>query len=237
MIKQAIVFAAGLGTRLQPLTNNKPKVLVEVWGKPILELIIDKLIASGFKKIVVNTHYFANQVELFLKSKNFDADIIISYEEDILETGGGLVNAKKYFDEGDILIYNGDILTDIDVSDLWNKHIESDCLVTLASFPRTSTREFIWDSNNVLCGWRNTLTNEYKWSNKVDNYIAMPFGAVHVVSTNVFNYLPTEGKFSLTPLYLEIAKTKTIKNQIVENTYWFDIGSIDKLQKANDFKK
>lgn len=233
--KQAIIFAAGLGTRLKPITNSIPKVLVDVDGTPILERIILKLISHSFKKIVINTHYFADKVEEFINSKNFDAEIIISYEKDVLETGGGLVFAKKYFHEGNILIYNGDILTDIDISELWNAHINNKSIATLASFPRKSSREFLWNKEKELCGWRNLETGEYKWSNEVKEFYGQPFAAIHVVSTDIFNYLPKEGKFSLTPAYLEIAKTQPIKMWNASNSYWFDIGSINKLNEAQDF--
>ena len=233
--KQAIIFAAGLGTRLKPLTNNIPKVLVEVDGIPMLERIILKLISNSFSKIVINTHYFAEQVEEFIKTKNFDAEIIISYEKDVLETGGGLVFAKKHFDDGNILIYNGDILTDIDIDKLWEEHSNNDAIATLASFPRKSSREFLWNNENVLCGWRNLETKEYKWSRESKDSFGQPFAAIHVVSTDIFNCLPAEGKFSLTPVYLEIAKSKTIKRWEAENSYWFDIGSLTKLEEANKF--
>ena len=235
MKKQAIIFAAGLGTRLRPLTNDIPKVLVEVDGVPILERIIEKLIASSFKKIVINTHYFAEKVESFINSKNFDAEIIISYEKVVLETGGGLVFAKKYFDRGNILVYNGDILTDIDVTNLWNTHKENKAIATLASFPRKSSREFLWNKENELCGWRNLDTEEYKWSKNTDNFTGQPFAAIHVVSTSIFDVLPKEGKFSLTPAYLEVARSHIIKKWEAKNTYWFDIGSISKLEEANNF--
>jgi len=233
--KQAIIFAAGLGTRLRPITNNMPKVLVEVDGVPMLERIILKLISHSFKKIVINTHYFADQIEDFINSKKFDAEIIISYEKDVLETGGGLVHAQKYFEEGNILIYNGDILTDINISELWDAHTNNDAIATLASFPRKSTREFLWDKKDNLCGWRNSETGEYKWSKKTDDFTGTPFAAIHIVSTAIFKSLPKEGKFSLTPIYLEIAKNEILKRWIAKNTYWFDIGSIQKLKDANNY--
>ena len=233
--KQAIIFAAGLGTRLKPLTNTIPKVLVEVDGIPMLEKIILKLISNSFSRIVINTHYFADKVEDFINSKKFDVEIIISYEKDVLETGGGLVFAKKYFEEGNILVYNGDILTDINISELWEEHTNNNAIATLASFPRKSSREFLWNKNNILCGWRNLETGEYKWSNETDKFIGQPFAAIHVVSTDVFKFLPTEGKFSLTPVYLEMAKSQVIKRWEAKNSYWFDIGSISKLEEANNY--
>ena len=233
--KQAIIFAAGLGTRLKPLTNKIPKVLVEVDGIPMLERIILNLISHSFEKIVINTHYFADKVEAFINSKKFDVEIIISYEKDVLETGGGLVFAKKHFEEGNILVYNGDILTDINISGLWDAHSNNNAVATLASFPRKSSREFLWNNDNVLCGWRNLETKEYKWSNKIDNFIGQPFAAIHVVSTDIFNFLPKEGKFSLTPVYLEMAKSQVLKRWESKNSYWFDIGSISKLEEANNY--
>ena len=233
--KQAIIFAAGLGTRLKPLTNTIPKVLVEVDGIPMLERIILKLISNSFSRIVINTHYFADKVEDFINSKKFDVEIIISYEKDVLETGGGLVFAKKYFEEGNILVYNGDILTDINISELWEEHTNNNAIATLASFPRKSSREFLWNKNNILCGWRNLDTGEYKWSNETEEFYGQPFVAIHVVSTDVFKFLPTEGKFSLTPVYLEMAKSQVIKRWEAKNSYWFDIGSLSKLEEANNF--
>ncbi len=235
MKKQAIIFAAGLGTRLKPITEKKPKVLVEVAGIPMLERIITKMISHNFTKIVINTHYFSEQIEEFIKEKNFDAEIIISYEKDILETGGGLVYAKKYFSDGNVLIYNGDILTDINISELWDAHEKNNSIVTLASFSRESTREFLWNKKDILCGWRNLVTKEYKWSRKVNDFYGQPFSAIHVISTEVFKYLPAEGKFSLVPVYLEIAKTETIKKWNADNSFWFDIGTIEKLERASNF--
>ena len=233
--KQAIIFAAGLGTRLKPITNSIPKVLVEVGGVPMLERIILKLISHSFKKIVINTHYFADKIEEFIKTKNFNAEIILSYEKEVLETGGGLVFAKKHFTDGDILVYNGDILTDINISELWNEHTNNKAIVTLASFPRKSLREFLWNDENILCGWRNLESGEYKWSRDTKNFYGQPFAAIHVINTDVFKHLPTEGKFSLTPVYLEIAKTKELKKWETTNSFWFDIGSISKLEDANSF--
>ncbi|MCK5781534.1 MAG: NTP transferase domain-containing protein [Flavobacteriales bacterium] len=233
--KQAIIFAAGLGTRLRPITNDLPKVLVEVSGTPMLEWIITKLIDNDFKKIIINTHYFADQIESFIKNKKIDAEIIISYEKDVLETGGGLVFAKDHFDEGDILIYNGDILTDINISDLWDEHINNDAIATFASFERNSNRQFLWDKDNYLCGWRNIESGEYKWSRETDAFSGMPFAAIHVVNTKILNLLPKTGKFSLTPHYIEIAKSNNIKRWISNNNYWFDIGSVEKLNEANRF--
>jgi len=235
--KQAIIFAAGFGTRLKPLTNTIPKALVEINGVPILEIIILKLIKSNFKKIVINTHYFSNQIETFIKNKNFSAKIILSYEKDVLETGGGLVFARKYFSEGNILIYNGDILTDIDINNLWNSHLENKTIATFASFPRKSFREFLWNNEGDLCGWRNTNTGEYKWSKKTEQFYGQPFAAIHVISTDIFEHLPKSGKFSLTPYYIEIAKTKNIKRFNAENSYWVDIGTIEKLKDANTLLK
>jgi NDP-sugar pyrophosphorylase family protein len=235
--KQAIIFAAGLGTRLQPITNNIPKVLVEVDKISMLERIIKKLISNSFTKIVINTHYFAEKIEEFIKTNSFEAEIILSYEKDILETGGGLVFAKKYFNKGQILVYNGDILTDININELWNYHQQNNAIATLASFPRKSSREFLWDKDDKLCGWRNLKTEEYKWSNKTDYYYGQPFAAIHIVSTEIFDYLPKEGKFSLTPIYLELAKKHVLKKWEAKKTYWFDIGSIQKLEEANSYFK
>lgn len=236
-IKQAMIFAAGFGSRLQPITNSIPKVLVPVNGKEMLGIIIEKLIDNGFTRIVINTHYFNEKIEEYISKSNFNAEIILSYEEEILETGGGLVKAKDLFEEGNILIYNGDILSDMDISALWEFHKNNNSIATLASFNRDSVRHFLWNEKDELCGWRNLDTGEEIASRETSNAKGQPFAAVHVIKKEILDLLPAKGKFSLTPEYIRLSRNHTFKRFNAENTYWFDIGSIEKLERADQYLK
>src|SRR5574344_1992398 len=159
---QAFILAAGLGTRLKPLTNYLPKALVEVNGVSLLEHNINKLISFGCKHIVVNVHHFAELIIEHIANKNYNADIFISDETNkLLDTGGALLNAKNYFDfSKDILVHNVDILSKIDFLDLYNDHNLRNNLATLAVSQRQTSRYLLFDKDNKLCGWEKTKRNE-----------------------------------------------------------------------------
>ena len=161
----AMIFAAGLGTRLYPLTADRPKALVEVCGKPLLEHVINKLTSNGFDKIVINVHHFADKIISFINDNNFNADIRISDErQELLDTAGGLKFAEPLFQGADnILMYNVDILSDIDLKKLYQYHAEHGALATLAVKRRETSRYFIFDENNMqLVGWKDIGTGELK---------------------------------------------------------------------------
>ena len=168
---KAMIFAAGLGSRLKPLTDTKPKALIEVAGKPMLEHVILKLKASGFNEIVINVHHFADQILDFLQANhNFGVDIHISDEtEELLDTGGGLEKAGKYFispcheDKKGILLHNVDILSNCNLQDLIRFHQQTpDVYATMLVSRRITSRYLLFDGNNLLCGWINKTTGEVK---------------------------------------------------------------------------
>ena len=168
---KAMIFAAGLGSRLKPLTDTKPKALIEVAGKPMLEHVILKLKASGFNEIVINVHHFADQILDFLQANhNFGVDIHISDEtEELLDTGGGLEKAGKYFispcheDKNGILLHNVDILSNCNLQDLIRFHQQTpDVYATMLVSRRITSRYLLFDDNNLLCGWINKTTGEVK---------------------------------------------------------------------------
>ncbi|MEJ2242618.1 MAG: sugar phosphate nucleotidyltransferase, partial [Candidatus Bathyarchaeota archaeon] len=155
---RAMILAAGLGTRLKPLTDSTPKALIKIKGFTLLELLIKKLKSSGFDEIVINVHHLADQIKEFLKQNNFlDTEITISDESNkLLETGGGLKKAAYFFPDGKpFLVHNVDVLSDISVNSLMEHHLASKSLATLAVRNRKSSRKLLFNKENILCGWMN----------------------------------------------------------------------------------
>ncbi|MDD7716929.1 MAG: nucleotidyltransferase family protein, partial [Bacteroidales bacterium] len=162
---KAMVFAAGLGTRLRPLTNDRPKALVEVGGKTMLERVITHLADCGVTDITVNIHHFGEKIIEFLEEKkNFGLDIHISDERDLLlDTGGGLMKARKYLDGDEpFIVHNADILTDLDLKAMYDFHVEHDALSTILVKDRQTQRYFLFDHDHRLKGWINKKTGETK---------------------------------------------------------------------------
>ena len=165
---KAMVFAAGLGTRLRPYTNDRPKALVEVQGKTLLEIVLRRLQSFGVQQVVVNVHHYADQVEKHLHdNENFGLTIRISDERDLLlDTGGGLLKAKRYFMDAPFLIHNVDILSDLDLHTLYQQHLYDPCLGTRDVRQRSTSRYLEFDQKGRLSGWVNKRTDERKISRK-----------------------------------------------------------------------
>ena len=236
-----MIFAAGLGTRLKPLTDHMPKALAPVAGKPMLEHVIEKLKASGFDEIVINVHHFANQIIDFLKAKdNFGIKIWISDETDeLLDTGGGIKKASGYFDKP-FLVHNADILSNVDLRAMYDYHLKSDNDATLLVSPRKTVRYLIFDENNHLQGWVNKDTMQTKpkgfvYQPEVQKEYA--FGGIHIISPTLFNYMGDEwtGKFSLMDFYLNTCHKAHLGNYIKEELQLIDIGKPETLAQAEDF--
>ena len=236
-----MIFAAGLGTRLKPLTDHMPKALAPVAGKPMLEHVIEKLKTSGFDEIVINVHHFANQIIDFLKAKdNFGIKIWISDETDeLLDTGGGIKKASSYFDEP-FLVHNADILSNVDLRAMYDYHLKSDNDATLLVSPRKTVRYLIFDENNHLQGWVNKDTMQTKpkgfvYQPEVQKEYA--FGGIHIISPTLFNYMGDEwtGKFSLMDFYLNTCHKAHLGNYIKEELQLIDIGKPETLAQAEDF--
>lgn len=227
-----MIFAAGLGTRLRPLTNDRPKALVEINGITMLEMAIRKLESFGFDYIVVNIHHFADKMRQFLQSKNWKAEIVISDESDeLLETGGGLKKAKKLLTQTPepFLIYNVDVATDLDLGKLMQNHLKNaHNLATLAVRDAgTSNRRFLVNDNQ-LAGWENLRTHEQIISRKAENYHAVGFCGIHVVSPKIFPLITETGKFSITQTYLRLAQNHTFQTVFFDD-YWIDLGKPENI--------
>lgn len=207
-----MIFAAGLGTRLKPYTNTKPKALVELAGKTLLERAIQKLVKLGVDRIVINVHHFADLIEDFLKeNNNFGVDIRISDERDhLLDTGGGLKKAIDLFiPDAPVLIYNVDILSSIDLNELIQQHESSKALVSMVMRKRESSRYLYFNKEKQLTGWKNCKTGEVKKA-RVDMEESKPlaFSGIHLVNPKLFDLIEEDGKFSIIDLYLRLAKTE-----------------------------
>lgn len=235
-----MIFAAGLGTRLRPLTNDRPKALVEVNGKPLLEIVILQLKRYGFRDIIVNVHYFAKQIIRFLEAKNnFGINIQISDESDLLlETGGGLQKAKPFLCSNNepFLVHNVDILSDINLAALYQNHLESKPLATLVVRNRKTSRYLLFDEANRLCGWQNTKTGEVRMMREMLPSLqakALAFSGIHVISPQIFEYMPAdESVFSIIETYLQAAKKKTLLAYPSDDSNWLDVGKPESLAQA-----
>jgi MurNAc alpha-1-phosphate uridylyltransferase len=238
---KAMIFAAGLGTRLKPFTNSKPKALAEINGISLLEIAINRLIRFGFDEIIINVHHFPNQIIDFLKSKNnFGIQISVSDETGVLlDTGGGLKKAAHFFNDGKpFLVHNVDIVSNIDLEHLYATHLRNNCLATLACMERVSSRQLLINSKNELCGWKNNATGEVKISKEHESFLkAISFCGIQVISNKLLNLILEDGSFSLITLYLRLASNNCIMTENFENITWIDLGTPETLQKACGLKK
>ena len=237
---KAMIFAAGLGTRLRPLTDNRPKALVEVAGVPMLGRVIDNLKRYGFTDVVINVHHFGEQIIDFVESHNrFGINIAISDERnELLDTGGGILHARQLLDDGEpFLVHNADILTDLDLRKLYNQHVESQADATLLVAERTTSRYLLFDNNQTLRGWENIKTGEIR-PEGISTADLQPraFGGIHVISPSIFDALQgysDQHKFSITPFYVDCCNRLHIKGFTPsEHYHWFDIGKLETLQLA-----
>lgn len=237
---KAMIFAAGLGTRLKPLTDHMPKALVPVAGKPMLEHVIGKLKASGVNEVVINVHHFANQILEFLKAKdNFGIRIWISDEtEELLDTGGGIKKASIYLNEP-FLVHNADILSNADLKTLYNYHLTSGNDATLLVSPRKTVRHLLFDEKNRLQGWVNKDTLQTKPEGFVyqpESQKELAFGGIHVISPSLFQYMQDwEGKFSIMDFYLQTCRKARLGGYVKNDLQLIDIGKPETLAQAEAF--
>lgn len=229
---KAMIFAAGLGTRLRPLTNEKPKALVEIKGKTLLEITINHLTQNGFNKIIINVHHFADQIIDFIHMHKFRAKIEISDERNkLLDTGGGLKKASWFFEGGEpFLLHNVDILSDLDLKEFYQVHLKNNSLATLAVRNRKSSRYFLFDDEYNLCGWENVKTGEKIISKRRKTLNQLAFSGIHIIDPKLFNYFPGEGKFSIVDVYLKAAKKEKIKGFLHNYSFWQDVGRLEDLK-------
>ena len=235
-ISKAMLFAAGLGTRLKPFTDKHPKALAVVNGKPLLQRNIEYLKSFGITDFVINVHHFADQIIDFLKSnENFGVNIQISDESDeVLETGGGLVKAKDLLRNEPFLVMNVDILTDLNISDLMKFHSENQPLVTLAVSDRDSSRKLLFEENGELKGWKNLNSGE-KIIASENPLIEKAFSGIHIINPNIFEKMPSSGKFSIMTTYMELMKSEKILGFDHSGGILVDVGRPESVLEAEKY--
>ena len=236
----ALIFAAGLGTRLKPLTDTMPKAMVPVNGKPLLQILIEKLKTIGVTKVVINVHHFAQQIIDFVNANDsFGIDIRFSDETDmLLETGGGLKKASQLFDDkSPVLVHNVDILSNADLSALYEEAKHTTLLVS----ERQTQRYLLFDDNNRLVGWTNIATGEVKSPYRnlgLDKYRKYAFSGIQVFNQELLPYMDSwEGKFSIIDFYLSICDKAEIRCKVGRGLQLLDVGKLDTIAKAEEFLK
>ncbi|MCB9018143.1 MAG: nucleotidyltransferase family protein [Prevotellaceae bacterium] len=236
---KAMIFAAGLGTRLKPITDTMPKAMVPIAGKPLLQHVIEKLANAGFRDIVVNVHHFSNQIVDFLKQKdNFGLKISISDETDfLLDTGGGIRKAAALLDDGEpFLIHNVDIISNAYLKDLYDCHVRQGAVATLLVSERKTSRYLLFGDDNRLQGWMNVQTGETKSPHpdfRPEDYRRFAFSGIHVMSPDIFRYMEEyPEKFPIMDFYLAQAANLMIKAHPVSDLRMVDVGKIYSLQEA-----
>ena len=243
----AFIFAAGLGTRLKPLTDTMPKALVPVGGKPLLAHVIEKLKAAGCKKIVINIHHFGDMIIDYVKSQNnFGVEILFSDERQmLLETGGAIKHAVDLLGDEPFLIHNVDILSNVDLKALIAAHSEADSAATLLVSKRNSTRALLFSPEGNLTAWTNKTTGEVKspYENikiaslgSVTGLEEFAFSGIHIFSPRLFKYFGAyPEKFSIIDFYLNTCKDEKIKAYTQEGLQLLDVGKLDSLERAEEF--
>lgn len=236
---KAFILAAGLGSRLAPLTNHQPKAMVEINGQSMLERLILRLQKVGITEILINVHHHANSIIEFINSRNWNGlNIKISDEsETLLDTGGAICNAKDFFTGNEnILVHNVDIITEVDFSDLQQQHIKNGNLISLCVRNRKSSRGLLFDAENKLCGWTNNSSSEFKWVHrKKDIFQQKAYSGVYLASPDFASKIPFKGSFSIIDAWLKMAETENISAFDDNTENWFDLGTTEKIKNAETY--
>ncbi len=251
----AMILAAGLGTRLKALTQDKPKALVPLNGKPLLQHCIENLIANGFHHIVINVHHFGEQIIDFVKQNKFDANIDISDERDLLmDTGGGIVKATPLFkDSKAMLVHNVDIISNVNLGEMSQQFLTSGDDAWLLTQDRETNRKLLFDDENQLVGWTNKAEGSFKWINASKSALRcfdcaqqpqaqgpqpyckeMAFSGLHFFRSDLFAGFEEKPQ-SVIDQYLKLAKNNRIISKPIQPDYWFDLGKPEQLQAAEAY--
>jgi NDP-sugar pyrophosphorylase family protein len=237
---KAMVLAAGLGTRLRPLTDDRPKALVEVAGRTMLDITLARLRSFGISEVIINVHHFADQIIAYLQAnENFGMQIEVSREEVLLDTGGGLKKAAHFFlrdassQDAPFILHNVDVISTIDLAKMAQFHRENHALATLAVIDRDSSRYLLFDENLQLCGRRRVSDREEEIVRNSKEVQPLAFSGIHVISTSLLPKLKEEGAFSIIDAYLRLAaQNEKIQAYRADKYKWRDLGKLQDLQQA-----
>jgi mannose-1-phosphate guanylyltransferase len=237
---RAMILAAGLGTRLRSLTSDRPKALVEIRGRTLLEIALGRLRSFGVNDVIVNVHHFADQVVAYIRTHaNFGMRIEISREDELLDTGGGLKKAAWFFQEDSanedapFLLYNVDVLSNIDLSRMITTHIATRALATLAVQNRSTSRYLLFDAHNQLCGRRAGRDGTPELVRPCPSPHALAFSGIHVISPRLLPMLTEQGAFSIVTSYLRLAALgENVRAFPADDYYWRDLGRPENIAQA-----
>lgn len=232
---RALIFAAGLGTRLYPLTKDKPKALVEIAGKTLLQMAIEKVSQAGYNELIINIHHFGDQIIEFLeKNNNFGLDISVSDERaQLMDTGGGILKAAPWLTGDDpFLVYNVDVLSNIDLKLFREYHKERGGLATLVVRNRKTARYLAFDQAMQLSGWRNIKTGDEIISRNMLNCNLFAYSGIQLIEPAIFKLITETGSFPLIPLYLRLATENRIIGYNDDSSLWMDLGKPDQIIEA-----
>ena len=243
---KAMILAAGLGTRLRPLTDSRPKALVEIAGRTLLEITLSHLRAVGVREVIINVHHFADMILDYLKTNdNFGMRIEVSREEVLLDTGGGLKKAAYFFLEDSnrfekpFILHNVDVISAIDLRRMVQVHTDNQALATLAVQDRETSRYLLFDEQLQLCGRRSGRDQKTEFVRSSQQVRALAFSGIHVISPRLFAMMTQEGVFSIITSYLHLAaRGEKILAFRADEYYWRDLGKPDNvMQAAQDLKQ
>lgn len=237
MFNKAFVLAAGVGSRLRPLTDVIPKALLDFRGKRMLEHVVESLVDQGFTEIMVNVHHHPDQMKAFIDKMHFQGvSISISDESDELkDTGGALVKARDFLDGEDaFLVHNVDIYTNLDLQEFYRYHKLAGGIATLAVKDRQTSRNLLLDDEGRLCGWRNNQTGEKIIVRNTEDLTARAFSGIHILEPEIFTFLETSGPFSMTDAYLSLAEHQRIMTYDHSSDEWIDMAHKDHYPELGD---
>ncbi|MBQ6254060.1 MAG: nucleotidyltransferase family protein [Bacteroidales bacterium] len=241
---KALIFAAGLGTRLKPLTDTIPKALVPVAGEPLLSHVINKLKSAGFDEVVINTHHFADSVIEYVRSNSdFGIKIHISDERDMLrETGGGIKRARRFLEDGPFLVHNVDILSNLDIN-WFVSQARPDALSNILVSDRVTQRYLLFDDDMRMVGWTNVRTGEVKSPYPgldPSRFRKLAFSGVHLISDRIFTIFDEDGwgeRFPIMDFYIQECASHPIYGVLPERLEMIDVGKVESLKEAESFLK
>jgi len=241
---KAMILAAGLGTRLRPLTDHRPKALVEIAGRTLLEITLSRLRAFGIREVIINAHHLAGMILDYLKANdNFGMRIEVSREEVLLDTGGGLKKAAWFFledsSEDSFILHNVDVISTIDLGRMVQFHADNRALATLAVQDRETSRYLLFDEQLQLCGRRSRRDQEPELVRSSPRVQALGFCGIHVISPRLFAMMSEDGVFPIVPCYLRLAaQGEKILGFRADEYYWRDLGRPENVaQAARDLKQ